>query len=581
MKIPVKTATSLLFVVIFLICSCAHKGAPGGAPEDKTSPVVISATPAMGALLVPTDARAEITLSEWINPQNLKRSVFISPALPSMNIEANGPKITIISRGKLLDSTTYVITLGTDIPDYRGNKLASAYTLSFSTGPFIDSCSIRGALYGQDGKRITQGFTIGAFLGNDTAEANPVTTIPTYISQVGSDGLFELQNMKPGTYRVFAFSDFNQNRKFEPGREKLAIGDPAITLSTANPKYEGLVLVPTTMDTAGLALTRASSRPGNMLLVTFSKPVRDSLAFNPNNYIIQVKDSTQQKEPLKIESVLTYPLDSAAVCILTSQPKSGIKYRIAARALIASDGTLLDSARAAADFIGNGRADTTGPHLASVFPDQRIARFFPGDTVRIVFDEPVQEPGLRTGFTLNRMMVTADTVDSAVTRDTTYTPVSGSVLQAGPFIFTFLPDSLAPGSKYQWTIDPQSLLDRHNNASSDSILRGVFTVFGDDDNGSLSGTVKAADPSRCRVAVFSMQGKKEVEFSPEKNGYFLQTRVPEGSYRIFAYQDKNGNRKYDVGSLRCLSCAEQLVVGADSVYVRKQWAVEGIEITVP
>jgi uncharacterized protein (DUF2141 family) len=565
---------------LILLSNCAHKGAPGGGKEDKTLPAVIAVTPAPDSLFVPGNKKIVFTFSEWISRQSIDKFIFISPTVPPMKISASGRKIRIAPKGRLMDSTTYVITLGTDIKDLHNNSLASAYTLSFSTGSFIDSGFIDGMIYDKKGNKMVQGYSVFAYLKGDTLAIDPMTRIPDYITQVGNDGSFQLQNLKFGDFRIFAISDLNRNKKFNPGRERIGVPHEDITLSPENPEFTGLILVPAAMDTALLSLKQVKSRPGGKLIVSFSKPVKDSLVLNPANYTITTEDTALDKgDTLEIVSIIPFPDDSLTHLFLVSIPKNSVKYILKAGNLVALDNTLLDTARNTYKFLGNGLGDSIAPEISKSVPRNRRRNISIFDTVKLVLSEPIQEDKFKAGFSFLKKIIHIDTTDSVVKRDTTIVPLSGRQYFLSPLEFIFCPDSLEYDAQYEWQLDPKKFIDKSNNFSPDSAIAGSFFTIKENIYGIISGKVELADPSPCRVAVFSKKDKKAGELSPDKAGRYAIQRLPEGVYKVLAYIDANRNRVFDRGALRPFIFAEKFVVADDSVYVRPRWEVEDLNIS--
>ena len=120
-----------------------------------------------------------------MDKRTLRDAIFISPYIEgNIELDWSGTSVQIIFPGKLKENTTYVVTIGTDVVDYNNqNRMAEAYTLTFSTGETIDRRVITGKVY--DAK--PEGVLIFAYRTfEDTI--NPSHTKPDYLSQTGTDG---------------------------------------------------------------------------------------------------------------------------------------------------------------------------------------------------------------------------------------------------------------------------------------------------------------------------------------------------------------------------------------------------------
>jgi hypothetical protein len=56
------------------------------------------------------------------------------------------------------------------------------------------------------------------------------------------------------------------------------------------------------------------------------------------------------------------------------------------------------------------------------------------------------------------------------------------------------------------------------------------------------------------------------------------TSLQEGAYRFVVYDDANGNKRYDKGSLTPLVFPEFVKIIDDSVFIRRRWEVENFDI---
>jgi len=559
---------------------CANRVAPAGGLEDKTSPVVLGTSPGPDSLHVPLDQVIEFRFSEWIRTDNIEKSVFISPTQPLVKVRAYGRTLKVIPKDPLKDSTTYVVVLGSDIQDMRSNKLAQSYTLSFSTGAFLDSGRISGRVCDESGRPFQAGVSLFAYLKQDTGTIDPMKNIPEYITQSGVDGSFVLRNLKHGSYRIFAVNDVSRNRRFNPDREVIGIPSADVVLNAKQPHQEGLSFFPSRQDTLPLTLDKVVPKPGGQLLVSFNKAVADSPGLDPAHYSISVIDSLlPQPQTLRVTAIYRMPTDSLTLLFLTDPMQARRKYKCTGIHLQAADKALLDTARDAVEFAGNPEADSVAPQLLYYNPAKYAAAVAETDSMALFFSEPVRKSELLDGFSLERLVITKTKGDSGAKADTATRPAAGRGLFRTPLRFVFLPDSpMVFGAVYRWRLRPEKLVDLAGNFSTDTMMKGSFSVIPEGEYGTLSGRVADSNAAEFRVLLLAKTGKKMVEVRPDKNGYYAMGNVPEGDYRLMAYRDANGNGRRDPGRLKPFAFAEPLVVAADSVHVRKRWDVERMDI---
>lgn len=565
---------------LLFLYSCAHKGAPGGGPEDKVPPQVTETVPAADSLNVPLDRDIRVRFTKWIDPRSAQKAVFVSPAVPRMVVSVSGRELALEPAGPLLDSTTYVVTLGTDIADFYGNKLIGSHTFAFSTGGHLDSCVLSGLVMGEDGRKLSS-YTVGAYLMADTLPIDPMRTPPVYLTQSGADGAYSLSGLRTGAYRLFAFNDANQNRRYNPDRERLGLPPSDYTLSNQAPRAADIVLVPAMVDTHPLFLKKVNSLPGKRIKVFFSKAVRLPLPGEPGRYFtVSSADSLISPiETLSISSLIPDPTDSAAFQLLTSPVAHGRKYALSACSLWAADGFPLDSARRSLPFLGNGKADTTAPEIASSLPRSGAREVLLSDSVRLFFSEPVRGKEALEGFGLYRAAVTADTADSVIRSDTAWTSIPGRGILVSPMELAFRPDTLDTGFLCEWRLKPRKLIDLAGCFSPDSGLKGRFFTIKEPGTARLSGRLCCPGAENGRVVLLTMSGKKMVETAADNNGYYRMSGLAEGAYRLIGYIDANRNGRPDRGGLFPFAFAEKGFVVADSVALRERWEVEDADFS--
>jgi hypothetical protein len=583
MLAPSGFARALCALFFMLFCGrCAYKVAPPGGPEDKTPPLIVSASPPQGTLRAPRNQTVEFIFSEWVRTDNIDKSVFVSPTQPRMKVKAYGRKLRLVPQGTLKDSTTYVIVLGSEIQDMRGNPFGRSYTLSFSTGNFMDSGQILGAVYNEQGGKMSVGTSIFAYLKQDGLQPDPVKDLPDYITQAGEDGAFALNNLRFGVYRVFAVMDYNRNRCFDPGRELIGLPSSDVEISAQRSLMGNQTFFPAREDTLPLILEKAVLKSGGQLLLTFNKPVPDSIAMDGSRYAVFALDSLAAKpETTGLSAIYPYlpNIDSLSFLALIGPTAARKKYRCKAIGLRGRDGSLLDTARGYADFGGNPNPDTVAPELLFFSPSNRAQGVPETDTLRFQFSEPVRPKELAEGLSLQRLEIALPAADTLSHSDTLFHPVGLRTVWLTPLTLVAWTDSpLVFAGLYRWRIRPDRLIDLSGNYSTDTMMTGAFAVIAEGEYGTISGQVKDSRPQEVRIQLLSRMGKKIVEARPDKDGYYMLRHIPEGDYRLMAYWDANGNLRRDPGRLVPFAFAEREVVAEDSLRVRKRWDIEQVDI---
>lgn len=136
--------------MIFGIIKCANQLPPPGGEPDRIPPTIVEVYPPDGTINF-DDNYFEIEFSEYVDKRSVTEAIFISPFIEgSLDYSWTGTSLEVTFPEKLKDNVTYTITIGTDVVDLNNkNRMAQAFTFSFSKGDKIDRKNISGKVYGK------------------------------------------------------------------------------------------------------------------------------------------------------------------------------------------------------------------------------------------------------------------------------------------------------------------------------------------------------------------------------------------------------------------------------------------------
>lgn len=218
----------IISVIILHLASCATQQQPGGGPKDETPPKILSVVPEN---LTRNFHEKEIliTFDEFVRLKNEFTEISISPDMetaPSYKVKRKTLVITLPDT--LEQNTTYAINFGNAITDFNeGNELKN-FSYVFSTGPEIDSLSIKGT--------VTNSLTL------EKEKELTVFIIPTsqdsifgkkkanIFTRTDSAGNFALKNLHEGTYRIYALQEKNNDRIYNSPDELIGFLKDSIHL---------------------------------------------------------------------------------------------------------------------------------------------------------------------------------------------------------------------------------------------------------------------------------------------------------------------------------------------------------------
>ncbi len=220
----------VISIAIFnTLLACATVTTPTGGPKDEILPELVSSNPTIGQKNF-KGRQLELTFSEPIKLKDAKEEILITPT-PGKNttytVKKN--KLIIEPENDWKENTTYSLNFREGVQDLTEGNPVENLRLAFSTGPEIDSLSIEGGVSLTFSDKIPEKITV-ALYQSDTVDI--FTQTPTYFTKTNKEGKFSLQNLKGGSYYVYAFDDKNKNLKIESKNEKFGYRAKPIELAT-------------------------------------------------------------------------------------------------------------------------------------------------------------------------------------------------------------------------------------------------------------------------------------------------------------------------------------------------------------
>ncbi len=223
----------IIIPVIFLLAaviSCARIGTPTGGPKDVTPPKVVLSEPQNYSTNY-SGKEINIEFNEFIQLKSINQEFIVSPPQKDKPvIVQKGKRVVVQLRGDLADSTTYTLNFGNAIADYNEGNPLPGYEFVFSTGPVLDSLSVKG--------RVLKAFDLTpdkdgelVMLYKNLNDSAPHTMVPAYITKTDEKGYFSINNIPEGKYRLFALKDVNANMMYDLPNEAVAFADSVITIN--------------------------------------------------------------------------------------------------------------------------------------------------------------------------------------------------------------------------------------------------------------------------------------------------------------------------------------------------------------
>ena len=217
-----------LFFLLAIIglYACASTGSPDGGPYDETPPKFVRANPKPNATNN-TRKKISIEFDEYIKLDKPSEKVIIPPPQnEAPEVRASGHSVVVEFFDSLKANTTYTVDFGDAIVDNNEENPLGNFAYAFSTGESIDTMEVSGTVLNAADLEPIKGIQVGLHKNlNDTA----FTKLPfDRISRTDSRGHFTIRGVAPGTYRIYALMDGNQNYLFDSKTETVAYLDSLV-----------------------------------------------------------------------------------------------------------------------------------------------------------------------------------------------------------------------------------------------------------------------------------------------------------------------------------------------------------------
>lgn len=215
-----------LLLLLIVVYSCASMGTPDGGAYDEEPPKYVRSTPRPFAVNS-KEKKISIEFDEFIKLEKAAEKVVVSPPqLEQPDIKASGRKVLVNLMDSLKPNTTYTIDFSDAIVDNNeGNPLGN-YAFTFSTGETIDTMEVSGTILNAADLEPIKNIQVG--LHSDLSDSAFQKKPFDRLSRTDSRGRFSIRGVAPGSYRIYALMDGNQNYLYDSKTEMIAFSDSII-----------------------------------------------------------------------------------------------------------------------------------------------------------------------------------------------------------------------------------------------------------------------------------------------------------------------------------------------------------------
>lgn len=226
-KLPIFFA--LVFISI-LFYACASIQQPQGGPKDTEPPKILKMTPKNLSVNF-NSPKIFIEFNEYFKIQNESKEFSVSPEMekaPELKVKAKRLEISITDT--LEKNTTYTLNFGKAIADVNEGNVVKNLTYVFSTGPHLDSLSIKGTVTNSVTGLPELDAVVFIFpLERDTLFGKKR---PSIFTSTDSSGNYALNNLRKDTYKIYALKEKNGDKIYQQATDEVAFLKDSIVLTS-------------------------------------------------------------------------------------------------------------------------------------------------------------------------------------------------------------------------------------------------------------------------------------------------------------------------------------------------------------
>jgi hypothetical protein len=218
-------------VILLFTIRCASPGSITGGPKDVSPPVLVGSQPEMYATNF-KGKKVKVDFDEFIQLKDVNQQFNVSPPMKKKpKVWLKNKTVVVEYSDTLKDSTTYTLSFGNSIIDNNEGNVFPNFEFVFSTGSYVDSLGVVGGIVDAFSlKKDEEPYLI--MLYTNLSDSAPYKEVPLFTGRSNKSGIFSVNNVKPGVYRLYGIKDKNFNYKYDAFSEPIAFFDTLVYLDT-------------------------------------------------------------------------------------------------------------------------------------------------------------------------------------------------------------------------------------------------------------------------------------------------------------------------------------------------------------
>ena len=557
------------FFSLVLAFSCAQVSPLTGGFKDTIPPSLISSLPENNKTSY-GGTFFHFEFDELIDASDLNESLIVSPYYKGKtNIKQKKNTLTIEFDTAFNKETTYIINFAGGVSDVTEGNKASSQKFVFSTGDYIDSAFVRGLVYDPLKNTPIENALVVMYSENDSLGL--FYKKPLYFSFSNENGFFIINNIKKGKYKLYAYSDENNNFNAEYKNESFGFIEGFVVVdSFVNKLYVPLYKE----DLSEMVLLRTRTR-GNVYETSYSKKIsfieiknKEKPKYSLNDNLLRLYNDFSFKDSALVvvkawDQYKNYALDSFYVSFNPSEERSSkVDHLFETYNKTEIDDTL---------------------HYKMSFSKPLKSRFFDSFLLVDTLVLPKKYVYQKTDTTKNNtisgsLFVYADSIKKHIDF-LTKKLVADSLLYIKDSLYKKKVSYLKNLKKDRVIYKiPKGQFVSINKDTVETIQK-TFLLRGVDYYGSVNGEIKVGNKSNYIVELFSEDFKRKY-----KNNtlfpFFSFKNINPGKYFIRVIEDLNKNKIWDYSSIKKNIPSERIIYFENKIEIRSNWIIEGVVFDV-
>lgn len=562
---------SLTIPILIYFSGCANPLPPSGGPRDTIPPKIVEYFPQNG-LTNYRENYVKIKFDKYMDKNSVQQNTAIIPSL-NADFVWSGKELKIKFLDEPEKNTTYSITLGTELQDWKGNKPSEAFSVIFSTGDNIDSGKIKGKLITAN----PVGASIFLYkLPSDSLEIKSFDITkekPNYKIQIGSSGFFEIKALKDGIYRLIALRDIYKNGIYDYGEDEFGAYIEDIYIKQDSVVNIKLKLGPV-IDKLGPMLYDVIPISNKIIEANFSEPLDSNFLF-PKSISLKKLNKNNIEEEINPKSII-FSLESRYKLLIffSENLDTSASYRLECKlnkdiALRDTSGNIIRDTANSIVFNPVAKELLLIPTLITPPLKDSSQNISPDKDFYFVFNVPLKRQNYDNLFKL--INLTENSIEKI------------KILFSADNIIIIKPENkLSSDVWYVLSFQTDSILSIENTKFPDSVFTYHFKTADIRNYSGISGILKTN---------FDCVGDFYIIIKNQLTKTFFQTKVndklewkfddlPPGDYEFEVFCDEDGDSKYSYGEAKEFKFSERFFLPKDKVSLKPRWKFENYQIEI-